>query len=84
VTSNPRASVWLPLLAVILGVVVMVNVSVVVGMWVLAGLALAGAIARASGVGGTLLQVRRRVVDTVILAGFAVSLAFLATSGVLS
>jgi hypothetical protein len=76
--------VWFPLLAAIAGVVVMVNVTVVAGMWVLAGLALAGAIARASGVGGTILRVRRRIVDTSILAGFAASLAFLATSGVLS
>lgn len=83
-TQRPRALVWLPLLAVILGVVVMVNVTVVAGMWALVGLALAGTIARASGVGGTMLRVRSRVVDASILAGFAASLAFLATSGVLS
>lgn len=83
-TQRPRASVWLPLLAAIAGVVVMVNATVVAGMWVLAGLAFAGAIARASGLWGNLLRVRRRIVDTSILAGFAASLAFLATSGVLS
>ena len=83
-TSRPRALVWLPLLAVILGVVVMVNITVVVGMWVLAGLALMGAIARVVGWGGTVLCVRRRAIDTAILAGFSASLVFLATSGVLS
>ncbi len=83
-TQRPRASVWLPLLAAILGIVVMVNVTVVAGMWVLAALALVGAIARASGVGGTMLRVRSRIVDACILAGFAASLAFLATSGVLN
>ena len=83
-TQSPRASVWLPLLGVILGIVVMVNVTVVAGMWVLAALALAGAVARASGWGGNMLRVRRRIVDTAILTGFAASLAFLASSGVLS
>lgn len=83
-TQSPRASVWLPLLGVILGIVVMVNFTVVAGMWVLAALAFAGALARASGVAATVLRVRRRIVDTSILAGFAASLAFLATSGVLS
>jgi hypothetical protein len=76
--------VWLPVLAVTLGLVIMVNTTVVVGLWVLAGLALAGALARALGWEGSVLRVRRRFVDTAILASLGALLMFLATSGVLS
>ncbi len=82
-TQRPQASVWLPLLAVILGVVVLVDVTVIAGMWVLAGLAFVGAITRASGAGGTMLRVRSRVVDTSIFVGLGAVLVVLATSGVL-
>jgi hypothetical protein len=83
VTASPRALVWLPLLAVVLGLVVLASTTVVVGLWVLSGLALAGAIARALGWEGTVLRVRRRFVDTAILASLSALLMFLATSGVL-
>ena len=83
-TPRPRALVWLPVLAVTLGLAIMVNTTVVVGLWVLSGLALAGAIARAFGWAGAVFRVRRRLVDTAILASLSALLMFLATSGVLA
>lgn len=74
---------WLPLLAVVLGVAVMMYTTVVVGMWVLAGLALAEATARGLGWEGATLRVRRRGIDAAILGSFAILLALLASSGVL-
>lgn len=81
--SGPRALVWLPLLAVILGLVILTTTTVVAGMWVLSGLALAGAIARAMGGAGNVLRVRGRFVDTAILASLSALLMFLAASSVL-
>jgi hypothetical protein len=76
--------VWLPLLAVVLGVAVMMYTTVVVGMWALAGLALAEATARGLGWEGAAVRVRRRALDTAILATFGALLMFLASSGVLA
>jgi hypothetical protein len=73
----------LPLLAVLLGVAVMMYTTVVVGMWILAGLALAEATARGLGWEWATVRVRRRGIDAVILASFAILLALLASSGVL-
>ncbi len=81
--TAPRPLVWLPLLAVAVGIVILVDTTVVAGMWVLAGLALGAAASRAIGWGGAMLRVRRRAVDASILAAFAALLAFLAGSGVL-
>lgn len=74
---------WLPLLAVVLGVAVMVYTTVVAGMWVLAGLALAEAAARGLGWEWATVRVRSRGIDAAMLAAFAVLLAVLASSGVL-
>jgi hypothetical protein len=80
---HSRVPVWLPLLAVALGMAVMMYTTVVVGMWVLAGLALAEATARGLGWEGATVRVRRRGIDAAILASLAVLLAVLASSGVL-
>jgi hypothetical protein len=83
VTPRSRVPVWLPLLAVLLGIAVMICTTVVVGMWILAGLALAEAIARGLGREGATVRVRSRGIDVAILASFALLLAILASSGVL-
>jgi hypothetical protein len=83
VPPRSRVPVWLPLLAVLLGVAAMMYTTVVVGMWILAGLALAEATARGLGWEGATVRVRSRGIDVAILASFAILLALLASSGVL-
>jgi len=81
--SRPRAAVWLPLLAVLLAVAVMMFATVVAGMWVLSGLALVEATATGLGWQWATVRVRSRGIDAAILGAFAVLLAVLASSGVL-
>jgi len=80
---RPTPAVWLPLLVVVLGLVVAVDIDVVAGMWVLAALALGGAVVRATGWFGGGLKIRRRAVDTAFLMLVAAAIAFVAGSGVL-
>ncbi len=76
----PAQSTWAALAAVLAGVLVAVAVNPAAGAWTLAGLCLAGAVARTFIPQSAPLAVRRRFVDVTLLVSFALALGFLAAT----